>query len=57
MAGLYERGSAMGESVNLKISAKGFFYESRKNVPEVVDEATKKIFMDEGYREYETMQV
>lgn len=56
MAGLYERGSAMGESVNLKISAKGFFYESRKNVPEVVDEATKKIFMDEGYREYETMQ-
>ena len=46
----------MGESINLKISAKGFFYESRKNVPEVVDEATKKIYIEEGYREFETMQ-
>lgn len=56
MPGLYERNSNFGESINLKISARGFFYESKKNVPDVVDEQIRRLYEEEGYREYETVQ-
>lgn len=55
MPGIYERGS-FGESLNLKISAKGFFYESKKNVPDVVDEKTRSLYKEEGFQEFQTMQ-